>query len=109
MQKKYFDLHRHWCPHSEKYTGCDSLITAMEDGYRVYHTVTYQIVWRNGRAIRLYTFMLARHGVIAPMHVVHNPYLTRLIDQMGWTVVTPAALPHLVVDVMRYEGFAAEA
>ncbi|PJF20866.1 MAG: hypothetical protein CUN56_14025 [Phototrophicales bacterium] len=76
MLDRYHDLNRHWCPQSEPYTGCDSLLTAIDRGWKLAPTVTVH----QTATCRIYVFGLYHQGKIATMKVIETPML-RLILQ----------------------------
>jgi hypothetical protein len=71
---------RHWCPRSEKFTGVDSLLSAISDGWTINHSVLHHQVWRGGtRPVDVYFFELIRGRHIVTMPVISNPWLERVI------------------------------
>ena len=73
-------IYRHWSPFSEKYTGGDALVTALDDGWKLQGVVFRQEFWLAGvRRVCLYHVELVRNGETTRMVVVQNPYVTRLL------------------------------
>lgn len=95
--KQHADSLRHWCPHSEKYSGGDSLISALEDGWTFTGRVHSQRYWLRGgaRFMVVHTFKLRRGNTVALMNVIDNPYVSRLVllYQRKYQRVTVVAEP----------------
>jgi hypothetical protein len=70
---------RHWHALSEKYTGADSLLTALDDGWVMNPAIEQEAHWRNSRLVTLFHIHLERAGELAEMIVVGNPYLSGFI------------------------------
>lgn len=78
----YMDKIRHWHPPSERYTGGDSLLTALRDGWEVAPVVTGEAHWYAGtRCVMVYCFEFSRGGETMVMPVIANPYVVRLIAE----------------------------
>lgn len=79
--KRHADSLRHWCPHSERFTGGDSLIYALENGWTLtgrVHSQRYSL--RSGvRHVTVHTFKLRRGNTVILMNVIDNPYVSRLV------------------------------
>lgn len=76
----YMEITRHWHADSEPYTGADSLITALDHGWDVDGEVSVNDHhFAGNRSIRVYRVPLKRGDETATMHVIHNPYLTRML------------------------------
>jgi hypothetical protein len=71
--------YRHWHALSEKYTGADSLLTALENGWVIKPAIQQEPYWRNSRLVTLFHIHLERAGELAEMVVVGNPYLSGFI------------------------------
>ena len=72
--------YRHWNPFSEKYTGGDALVTALDEGWKVRGVVFRQELWLAGvRRVCLYHIELERGGETQRMVVLQNPYVNRLL------------------------------
>jgi hypothetical protein len=73
---------RHWHAPSEKYTGGDSLLTALYQGWTISNIVYSEAHWYAGtRCVIVYYFELTREGVTVVMPVITNPYVERLIAE----------------------------
>ncbi len=84
----FTSCYRYWDAQSEKYSGCDALITALDSGWTIDGVVFRQEFWLSGvRPVCVFHFELMREGVRAKMRVVHNPYLVRLLQGRGVQVV----------------------
>jgi hypothetical protein len=81
-------IYRHWSPVSEKYTGGDALLTALDDGWSVEGVIFRQEFWLAGvRRVCIYHIDLVRGDENAKMMVMQNPYVTRLMHEIGSQVV----------------------
>lgn len=77
-----FPIYRHWHAASEKYTGGDSLLTALQLGWKI-DTVTLQeyCLLRN-RTSTIFYFCLKHKDETIVMPVVASPFVTRLFAQI---------------------------
>lgn len=75
----YSDIPRHWCPYSERYTGCDSLLSAIDQGWHLEDTAFIQHHWSNKRMIPIYYFYLRKDGQISKMRIIENPYVAKIL------------------------------
>jgi hypothetical protein len=81
-------IYRHWNPVSEKYTGGDALLTAMDEGWNVDGVIFRQEFWLAGvRRVCVFHIDLRRDDETAKMLVMQNPYVTRLVHDLGTQVV----------------------
>jgi len=79
---------RHWSPMCEQYTGADSLITALRNGWRVRPTVYRQDVLHGGsRRTSIYTFALQFGTEVRHMAVVSTPFITRFLAEQPFMVL----------------------
>ncbi|MBL8134321.1 MAG: hypothetical protein JNL42_20835 [Anaerolineae bacterium] len=80
--------YRYWSAQSEKYTGCDALLTALDSGWKIDGVVFQQEFWLSGvRPVCVFHIELIRSDERAKMRVVHNPYLLRLLRNHDVQVV----------------------
>ncbi|MDZ4768994.1 MAG: hypothetical protein SGJ24_07695 [Chloroflexota bacterium] len=80
--------YRHWNADSEKFTGCDALVTALESGWTIEGVVFRQEIWLSGvRPVSVFHFDLSRDDVRAKMRVCHNPFIVRLLNDLPVQVV----------------------
>lgn len=70
---------RHWSASSERYTGGDSLATALEDGWVINHLASVEDHLYHGINVRVYTLGLKRGNDCAEMRVLANPYVSRIL------------------------------
>lgn len=85
----YSDLHRHWHPNSETYTGCDALITALQAGWRLTEPIYEEHVWHAGtRLVVIYHAFLQRGDEEALMSVIANPFIRRGLRNRKWQVLS---------------------
>jgi hypothetical protein len=91
---KYTQVNRHWCAHSEAYTGADSLLTAQRNGWQLAGLVYQQnVLFPNGRHTTLYHFELVRGSEKVLMPVLRNPFVERLIQQQAVDILPYRHLP----------------
>lgn len=87
---QYMDVHRHWCPQSEAFTGGDALVTFLHEGWKVVGDVSYQEHWRAGRCITVCYFPLRRSAETLLMPVLANPYVYHITRQLNLRIVPTA-------------------
>lgn len=75
-------IHRHWCPLSEKFTGADSLVTALHQGWQIVdHRIEKQ--YRGvSQGVTVYIFTLWSQDNCVVMSVIGNPYVERLAAEL---------------------------
>jgi hypothetical protein len=79
---------RHWSPMCEAYTGADSLITALRNGWRVRPTVYRQDVLHGGsRRTSIYTFTLQSGTEVRNMAVICTPFIVRFLAEQRFMVL----------------------
>jgi len=79
---------RHWSPMCEAYTGADSLITALRNGWRVRPTVYRQDVLHGGsRRTSIYTFTLQFGTEVRNMAVICTPFIVRFLAEQRFMVL----------------------
>jgi hypothetical protein len=70
----------HWCPYSEAYATVSQLLSAVNTGWQLHRTVTWQTIhFSSSRQSRVYAFKLRRNGQHMTMPVLENPALLRLL------------------------------
>lgn len=85
---KFGQFYRHWHAESEKFTGCDALMTALETGWAIDGVVFRQEMWLSGvRPINVFHIDLVRGDVRAKMRVTHNPRVVCLLRDLDVQVV----------------------
>lgn len=84
----YTRVRRHFHPGSEKYTGADSLVTLLREGWMIWqNSVTREVVWRGAnRPVSLFHFRVVRDDRFMDLHIVDTPYLHRLTLILNLTV-----------------------
>jgi hypothetical protein len=91
---EYMDVLRHWSPRSEKYSGGDSLLTALYNGWELNETIYVEEAWHTGmRHAPLYHFELERDGETETMVVIDNPYVWRLSNKPEFRVLPLSERP----------------
>lgn len=79
---------RHWCQHSEPYTGGHSLHSALDEGWQLGQDVTFEEHQLGTRIIRVYHFELSANQQTVTMCVVTNPYVERVIREHHLHIVS---------------------
>ena len=81
-------IYRHWSPVSETYTGGDALVTALDEGWSVDGVIFRQEFWLAGvRRVCIFHVDLRREEETARMLVMQNPFVTKLVHEIGTQVV----------------------
>ena len=76
----YTSTDRHWHAGSEAYTGGDSLITAMRNGWQLLNLAYEQSVEvRGGRSVAVLHFQLVQGSDRIVMPILTNPFVERLL------------------------------
>jgi len=84
----FLPVYRHWHAQSEKYTGCDSLMTALEEGWKIDGVVFRQEFWLSGvRPVCVFHVDLKCGGEHVKMRVTHNPAIVKLLCDLNVQVV----------------------
>jgi hypothetical protein len=79
---------RHWCPVSEKFASGDALVSALNQGWAVEGVVFREDHWAAGvRRVPIYHIKLVRDEACMTMIIVMNPFVQRLVHNMGVQVV----------------------
>ena len=74
------DVKRHWCPKSEEFAGGDALASMVNVGWRLKRVVSREHRQLSGtRQIMVYLIELERCGKRREVHVMCNPYVTRML------------------------------
>jgi hypothetical protein len=77
-----FPIYRHWHAASEKLTGGDSLLTALQLGWRI-DTVTLQEYYLGrDRSSTIFYFRLLRKDESVVMPVIASPFVFRVFAQL---------------------------
>lgn len=74
-------IHRHWSPLSEKFTGADSLITALYQGWQIVDCRIEKLYGDISQGVAVYLFTLLLQDDCMVMPVIGNPYVERLAVQ----------------------------
>ena len=85
------EIVRHWCPQSETYTGADSLLTALAEGWQMGPRVMRHDVRIGSSQVRFTSvsyFELRRDGRTVTMPVLATPMITRIIVKLDLSVLT---------------------
>jgi len=73
-------LNRHWHAQSEKYTGADSLLTALQNGWVMKMQIRQEEFQRHSRLVQLFHIELERAGEVVEMVIIANPYVRSFIS-----------------------------
>ncbi len=85
---RFEQMDRHFSPVSELYAGGDQLMTALRRGWQM-----DMLVFRadhplgTTRHVSIFSFVLRRDSEKMTLGVVANPYITRLVNELGVHVV----------------------
>jgi hypothetical protein len=80
MHEYYTLTDRHWHAGSEPYTGGDSLLTAIRNGWQLLNLAYEQIIQlRGGRTVHVIYFQFIQSSERITMPVVVNPFVERLL------------------------------
>ncbi|MGB1285502.1 MAG: hypothetical protein ACPG7F_03125 [Aggregatilineales bacterium] len=94
--ERYLRTRRHWCPHSEPYSGTDSLLTALNEGWQLFDMVFREdILLGRSRHTTVYHFGLRREMLFVRMSIVSNPYLERIIQHEALRVMLRRDTPKI--------------
>ena len=82
------DSQRYWCAHCERFTGGDTLLIALEDNWCLKGVIFRQTFWLMGkREMHLYHIILQRGNRLIQLQVIENPFVLRLLKQLGHQIV----------------------
>jgi hypothetical protein len=83
----YPDVYRYWSKNCEQYAGCDSLLTALRQGWQANEICYSEDHWLAGmRLVVVFHFELRRGSETIQMPVISNPFVRRLIYQEAFQV-----------------------
>ena len=94
-------LHRHWCSHSEIYTGADSLITALDRGGRIVDYSLDHTQQCYTQPITIYVFKLRIEQSVVTMRIINNPYIARLAKQLDQIIAYKDSQKHAKTTLVR--------
>jgi len=97
MLENFQDMQRHWCAQSELYTGCDSLLHALQDGWQAHHIATIQHHPLGSRTVKTYTITLSKGSALTTMRIVDTPMLLRVLRTHHIVAVNAGKLPQIVL------------
>ncbi len=80
---------RHWHGVSEKYTGGDSLVAALQDGWEISKVAIQEKPLHGSRTVIIYHFDLSRDEETLVMSVIATPFITRLVAYSAFPVLSP--------------------
>lgn len=84
--------HHHWSPESEVYSGGDSLVYALHNGWTIEGDVICTDHWHGGiRRVRVYDFALTNGDIRRTMTVIQNPFVDRLLARLNVPVISLTA------------------
>ena len=80
----YVDVAQHWSAVSEPYAGGDGLVTALTRGWEIDGEIKREENWYAGmRHVVVYHVPLRRKDKEMMMPVLNNPYVSRLMSDVG--------------------------
>jgi len=80
----YTHQYRHWHLPSEPYTGVDSLMSVLKDGWQIVgQAYCEHFPLFSTRTVAIYHLYLLREGTIQRMCVIDSPYLQHILSQKG--------------------------
>lgn len=84
----YMKNPRHWCPRSEPYTGADSLLTALDQGWQVINNAVYRevVMFNHRRRTTIFYFRLYKDGHTRTMAVIRNPFVVHMVRKQNYHV-----------------------
>ena len=94
-------LHRHWCSQSEIFTGADSLITALDRGWRIVDYTVDDTQKCYTQPITVYVFTLRIEQNVVTMRIINNPYIARLAQQLDQLIAYKEAHKHAKTTLVR--------
>ena len=74
---------RHWHPESENYSGADSLLTAIHNGWQITPGVFRQKLNYSGKPVTIYHFTLKYNDTTKVMRIIGNPFIERYVKRMN--------------------------
>jgi hypothetical protein len=80
------DIHRHWCPYSEPFTGGDALQSAVDQGWLMISVKVEDFQLSESRKVSVFHVRLQNGEHFRVMRVVMNPYVERFIKKSGHMV-----------------------
>jgi hypothetical protein len=82
FNSRHIDLHRHYCPRSQRYAGGDTLLAYLENGWTLQEDIYFDEYWHGGaRRVTIYYIALVNHEERITMRVLSNPVIHRLLSQ----------------------------
>ncbi len=89
---------RHWSPESESYSGGDSLLGALEEGWVLVKARQITQQTASKRPVTVYIIWLEKGEQLAVMRLVGNPYITRLLNEKQHVEIVSAPKPLAVAN-----------
>lgn len=81
------DIHRHWCPYSEPFTGGDALESALAQDWAIVGSIFVEnFDLRESRKVTVYHVRLQKDAHFRLMRVITNPYVEQVIASCGCPV-----------------------
>jgi hypothetical protein len=90
--------YRHWSPKSESYSGCDSLISALDNGWELRRTLTIHRHAQCSCYSLTFRVLLQRDGQLAEMRIIDNPTIRHLLKKLG---LLPLQRPGTVIETQE--------
>ena len=80
-RNQYMPLRRHWHPYSETFSGGDSLLTALHEGWKI-KGIFHQHHQFSGRKKSIYHILLQKNNETAVMRVICNPFVENFVAKL---------------------------
>jgi hypothetical protein len=78
-----WEIYRHWCPKSEAYTGCDSLLSALDCGWQLRRNLTIYRHWKRGCSSLTFHVLLEKDNRLVEMCIIDSPAIRHVLRQVG--------------------------
>ena len=83
MPTDVWDNYRHWCPRSEAYTGCDSLLSALDCGWNLRSNLTIYRHHKGSRSSLTFHVLLEKESRLVEMRIIDSPTARRVLRRVG--------------------------
>ncbi len=87
MLDNFREVKRHWCAKSEHFTGCDSLLHTLQNGWQAHQIATVHYHTLGSRTVKTYTITLSKQSTLSTMRIIDTPMLRHVMSQHHITVV----------------------
>jgi hypothetical protein len=91
MPTNVWESYRHWCPKSEAYTGCDSLLSALDCGWNLRTNLKIYRHPQGSRSSLTFAVLLEKDNRLVEMRIVDSPSIRRVLRRTGMLPVRRSA------------------